>query len=221
MTTRAISTSTPRVNLPGIEYVTVPEVREALENYLRVHRERSEAQQRLSRAELAFHNAESTDRRELAEVIVAGGNVGKVTDSKTAAAEALDRAKGELEAYVQAVGLAYTKLTEAAEAHRDEWVAQLAERHRAAADRYARHAAEVTAAGTELNATGELLAMLENGTGLSVRPWRPNARVSIASSALAEALPVVKADAAGTRSPAGPEGRKLTLAALTEAEVTV
>lgn len=223
MTTRAISTSTPRVNLPDASYLRVPEVREALDNYLRVYRERNEARTRLTAAETAHHNAEASDRSELAEVIVAGGNVGAVKSSKERAAEELDRARAELEAYVQAVGLAHGRLIEAVDAHRAELVADLAERHRAAAVSFARHAAGIVADGAELNATGELLAMLEETPrSLSVRSWRPGAKVSIAASALAEALPVVQASASGaSRSPVGRERRKLTLASLADEEHAV
>lgn len=222
MTTRAISTSTPRVNLPDASYLRVPEVREALDNYLRVYRERNEARTRLTAAETAHHNAEASDRSELAEVIVAGGNVGAVKSSKERAAEELDRAKGELEAYVQAVGIAHARLIDAVDVHRAELVADLAERHRAAAVSYGRHVAGITADGEELRATGELLAMLEETPrSLSVRAWKPGAKVSIAATALAEAAVVARASSSGYARPAKPERRKLTLASLADEEDAV
>jgi hypothetical protein len=195
--TTAIQATDPRVNLPGgIEW---PEpIQRELTNFVRLDADRWRAVATLSDAQRAFHAAEQHDAAELADLLADGEALpAKRRRRSETAQQVMDTAKLDVAAYNNAVRISWSRLVGLLAEHREELRAAFAERQREAASRYAAAAAELDAAGRELTAFGGLLGMIDNADGTPViRPWTPSTVVTTASSAVAEALPVVRADVA-------------------------
>jgi hypothetical protein len=188
-----ISTAQPRVSLPAAEYVTIPEVRQALDTFLRVYADRADARRAVDRARRAVLDAETGDARALADAMLDGSREPQPRAATVQAQTALADAKARFTALSRAVELAHTRLRDAVIEHAPAWAAQVDAEHRDALYRYASASVELDRARRDLVATGGVLAMLvENPGGLVVRPYRPGARLGIASSAVADALADVR-----------------------------
>lgn len=204
--TEPVTLGDPRVQLPPLGYVTVPEVRAALLNLIRLDGQRSEAMARVGRAKQAEGAAGSADQTAMARALVAGQDTSKLPSAVTRAREEREAAESLRGAYNEAVRLAYSEAQSLAAERSTEWAASCAVTHAEALAAYEQGAAMMRDAVPVLTATGSLAGMLTNTPGALVAPpWKPGAVMSIAADAIDAALPVVRAAAAELAPPAPAE----------------
>lgn len=183
-----------RVHLPPLDYMTVPEIRQAAEQFFRLYRQTLDHHQHgVGRAERAVRDAEKADKDALAEALLTGGTEPKARAATVKAETALADAKARQSALRSALATAYQRLHDVVVAHAPEWAAVVAAESREAQARMEKAAAEFRAAHRDLVATGGLLAMLvEDPGGLNVRPYVPAARLSLAADAISAAVADVR-----------------------------
>jgi hypothetical protein len=201
--TQPIYTSEPRVNLPPLDSMTVPEVRQAAETYVRLYAARGEQQQAVEQAKRAVWDGQAADERALAQAMVDGTREPKARALTKAPELVLAETDARWKATQQAVRLAHSRLADAVDAHAAAWSAQVAAEHADALDRYTRAAGELSTAARDLTRTGEVLDMLRgNPRSLTVGTYRPAPRLSYAEPLVAEAVADVLAhEAANAPTP--------------------
>lgn len=101
------------------------EVAEAAATYHRLERGRLEARRNLRQLEAEARTAERTRQREHADALVSGN---KPPANNNKLSDEIDKAKAEADAYDLALERAAEALTDAVEAHRPDWQADLAAR---------------------------------------------------------------------------------------------
>lgn len=191
-----VTLSEPRVQLPALAFITVPVIRDAVANLLRLDRDRWAALDRVGTAKRGLDWAGGADQTAMAKALVAREDTSKLPSQVTKAREELEAAQGLHRALNEAIRIAYSHLQGLVTEHAEEWAAQLSKTHSEALAAYECGARMMAAAVPVLTATGGLVGMLTNTPGaLVVQPWKPTAALSIAEQTINEALPVARAAA--------------------------
>ena len=201
--TDRVTTSTPRVALPAMEYLPGP-VRESAESYMALHNRHREAVQLVDRAQQAIRDAEAADEIALAAALVDGTREPKPRARAERAEAALADAKARRAAFERAVQLAHQRLREVVVEHAPEWLASVDANMADAVARLEQAAADWSRAHRDAVNGGAIISMLHGSPeSLTLGNYRPAVQLSIAAAPLTEALAAVKADqAANAPAPA-------------------